>query len=309
MTDFLQRRATALVEEAKRLAAEGRSVEACRCLLETCDFVQRCFGSRHRELPELLQLLSDLHHARGDLGRAEHYQTRAWELRHLQVRHWQRLRSISRLDERWTLASADAARWPPPVHALFDRIRNDPNPGSSPEVVICGPPRSGKTHLLHALGHEAICRPWRTRVYRGDELLETLVASCRQASLRRRLARLDRYVVLLVDDLDPGHLSRDESDAVQALLLHRRSERRTLLAIVASAAAGDGGSREPADRWGLAGGRGETVWLGGAAGPPTGPRSTSAAARCPSPRGCHARPGRQHPSPAASPGTAAPRGG
>lgn len=231
MRDFLHRRASSLIGEARQLAAEGEGPEACRRLLATCEFLLRSFGSTHREIPELLQMLSDLYHVIGESREAEYYQTRAWELRHFQERNFRRLLGISRLAEEWTFSSANLERWPCSVQAFVHDIQNNPNSKLATEVIIFGPPRSGKTHLLHALGHEAIHRLWPTRIYLGYEFLESLVQARRSLNFHRSLCRLDRYVTLLIDELDPWNLSQDEAETLHTALVHRRGRRCTMLAI------------------------------------------------------------------------------
>lgn len=231
MNNFLQRRACLLIEEARKLAAEGSGREACRRVLATCDFLGDSFDHIHRELPSLFQLLSDLHDALGESREAERYQIRAWELQRCRERQIRRLLAISRLSDGRLLTASDPRRWPPSVGALFGRIRDDTLLDPAPEVLIFGPPGSGKTHLLHSLGHEAIDRPWPTRLCLGYELLETLSRARRILQLHRELLRLDRYRVLLVDEVDPWSLKPEESEVFHAALLHRRDRRCTVLAV------------------------------------------------------------------------------
>lgn len=228
MPDFLHRRASHLIDEAKGLDAAGQAREACRRLVAAAELLERSFGRGHRDLPELFQLLSDLHHGLGEPAEAERFQTRAWELRHLRARRSRRLLAVSRLDP--AFAAPDLDGWPATAHGLVERLRGDDLLEAAPEVLVFGPSQSGKTRLLHVLGHEAIERPWPARLYQGYELFEALATARRVLGVRRQLARLDRFAVLLVDELDPWHLTRGEAELFHTLLLHRRNRRSTVLA-------------------------------------------------------------------------------
>lgn len=231
MPNFLHRRASALIEEARGLAAAGGGREACRRLLATCELVERSFGRTHRELPELYQLLSDLHHGLDEVEEAARHQTRSWELLHLRARRLRRLLAVSGLAAEPETAAVDLDRWPPAVGALLEGLRGDAPFDPPPEVLAFGPTGSGKTRLLHVLGHQAIARPWPARLCPAYELLEILVEARRALRFRRTLSRLDRYRVLLVDELDPWSLTPREAEALHNTLLHRRGRRCTVLAI------------------------------------------------------------------------------
>ncbi|MFQ5861244.1 MAG: IS21-like element helper ATPase IstB [Dehalococcoidia bacterium] len=78
-------------------------------------------------------------------------------------------------------------------------------------VVTVGPPGTGKTHLLTALGVKACEARKRVLFVHAPALLEQLVASTANGSLGRKLSDLRRLDFLIIDEL--GYLPMDSRQA------------------------------------------------------------------------------------------------
>jgi DNA replication protein DnaC len=100
-------------------------------------------------------------------------------------------------------------------------------------LLAFGPPGVGKTHLLAGLGHALIDRGHKVLFMRTSELVQRLQAARRDLRLPSELARLDRFDLLILDDL--SYARRDQVEtSVLFELIAERYERKSI-AITANA--------------------------------------------------------------------------
>jgi DNA replication protein DnaC len=96
-------------------------------------------------------------------------------------------------------------------------------------VLAFGLPGRGKTHFLAALGRELILRHSKRVLFRpAFKLVGQLLAAKRDLRLEQELKKLDRYDVLILDDIGYVQQSREEMEVLFTLLAERY-ERRSLL--------------------------------------------------------------------------------
>ena len=88
-------------------------------------------------------------------------------------------------------------------------------------MLAFGPPGSGKTHLLCAIGLELIYAGRRVLFRRCDVLVQELLAAKRDLVLPRLLKQWGRFDALLIDDLGYVQHSRQEMEVLFNLLAHR----------------------------------------------------------------------------------------
>jgi DNA replication protein DnaC len=94
-------------------------------------------------------------------------------------------------------------------------------------VLLFGPPGVGKSHLVSGLGHALIDAGRRVLFTRCGELVQRLQAARRELRLPQELAKLDRFDLLILDDL--SYVRRDQAEtSVLFELIAERYERKSL---------------------------------------------------------------------------------
>lgn len=100
-------------------------------------------------------------------------------------------------------------------------------------LLAFGPPGAGKTHLMAGIGHALIDRGHKVLFTRTSELVQRLQAARRDLRLPNELAKLDRFDLLVLDDL--SYARRDQAEtSVLFELICERYERKSI-AITANA--------------------------------------------------------------------------
>jgi DNA replication protein DnaC len=95
-------------------------------------------------------------------------------------------------------------------------------------ILIFGPPGVGKSHLGAALGHAMIDAGYRVLFTRTTDLVQHLQAARQDLKLATALEKLDKYHLLVLDDLSYVQKSQAETSVIFELI-STRYERRSLL--------------------------------------------------------------------------------
>lgn len=94
-------------------------------------------------------------------------------------------------------------------------------------VLLFGPTGVGKSHLVCGLGHALIEAGRRVLFTRCSDLVQRLQAARRDLRLPQELTRLDRFDLLILDDL--SYVRRDQAEtSVLFELISERYERKSL---------------------------------------------------------------------------------
>jgi DNA replication protein DnaC len=94
-------------------------------------------------------------------------------------------------------------------------------------VLLFGPPGVGKSHLVCALGHALVDAGKRVLFTRCSDLVQRLQAARRDLRLPQELAKLDRFDLLILDDL--SYVRRDQAEtSVLFELIAERYEHKSL---------------------------------------------------------------------------------
>ena len=95
-------------------------------------------------------------------------------------------------------------------------------------LLLFGPPGGGKSHLASAIGLALVEKGWRVLFARTSDLVQRLQIARRELGLEAAIRRLDRYHLLILDDL--VYVTKDQAEtSVLFELISTRYERRSLL--------------------------------------------------------------------------------
>ncbi len=88
-------------------------------------------------------------------------------------------------------------------------------------MVFYGPPGVGKTHCLIAIGLAACMKGYRTLFVTAAGLLTGLLDAKRDGSIARKLRALDRFALLLIDELGYIPFEREATDLLFQVISQR----------------------------------------------------------------------------------------
>jgi DNA replication protein DnaC len=183
-------------------------------------------------LPTIKRLAGDLCARQSDLeGRPAHRLLEALlehEINEREVRRIDRHRTESGLSLAKRLSSFDFSAVPSVSKAQVMALTEGTQwIDRGANVLLFGPPGMGKSHLVSALGHALINARRRILFTRCADLVQPLQAARRDLRLPQELAQLDRFDLLILDDL--SYLRRDQAEtSVLFELISERYERKSL---------------------------------------------------------------------------------
>jgi len=96
-------------------------------------------------------------------------------------------------------------------------------------IVLIGPPGTGKSGLASGLLRQALLNGYRGRFYSAQDLLDELYASLADRSTSKLLNQLSAYDVLQIDELGYLTLNREQVNAFFKLMDLRYGRRATLI--------------------------------------------------------------------------------
>jgi len=144
-------------------------------------------------------------------------------------RRVERLLRESRLPLEKSWPALDLRRLPPKVVQQARSLLDGSFLARRENVLAFGPPGSGKTHLLCALGQELVRSGHRVLFATCGLLVQELLVAKRDLKLPRLLRRLSGYEALILDDLGYVQQSREEMEVLFTLLAERYERGSVLL--------------------------------------------------------------------------------
>jgi DNA replication protein DnaC len=95
-------------------------------------------------------------------------------------------------------------------------------------LILFGPPGGGKSHLAAAIGLALIENGWRVLFTRTSDLVQKLQIARRELALEAAIAKLEKYHLLILDDL--AYVTKDQAEtSVLFELISARYERRSMM--------------------------------------------------------------------------------
>jgi DNA replication protein DnaC len=150
----------------------------------------------------------------------------------VQERHRRRLDRFldeSDLPREKTLATLDRARLGPKVQRQLAVLLSGDFVRQGRNALAFGLPGRGKTHLFCAIGHELIRLGLRVYFTPAYALVQRLLAAKRDLRLEREVEILDRYDVVILDDIGYVQQTRDEMDVLFTFLAERYERRSVMI--------------------------------------------------------------------------------
>jgi DNA replication protein DnaC len=99
---------------------------------------------------------------------------------------------------------------------------------SGANLLLFGPPGGGKSHLASAIGLALVANGWRVQFARTSDLVQKLQVARRELALESAIGALERYDLLILDDIT--YVTKDQAEtSVLFELISARYERRSML--------------------------------------------------------------------------------
>jgi DNA replication protein DnaC len=144
-------------------------------------------------------------------------------------RKMQRLLKASGLPDGKTLGNLEEKLLPTKIRRLLPTLLEGHFVERAENILAFGLPGRGKTHFLAAVGRELILRHRYPVLFTPTfKLVQQLLVAKQQLRLESELKRLDRYPIIILDDL--GYVQQDRQEMeVLFTFLAERYERRSVL--------------------------------------------------------------------------------
>ena len=145
------------------------------------------------------------------------------------VRRIERLIKASKLPPGKTLATFDTKRLPLRIRRMLPDLCQGEFVDRADNLLVFGLPGVGKTHFAAAVGFELVQRGHSVLFAPTFKVVGGLLRAKRDLELERELRRLDRFEVLILDDIGYVQQTRDEMEILFTLLAERYERRSVVI--------------------------------------------------------------------------------
>jgi len=151
------------------------------------------------------------------------------ELEQRNQKHIQYLLKSAKLPRDKLLLDFDITRIPTLTFGLIQNLSSGDFIDRQENLLIFGNPGTGKSHLSIALAREW-CQQGRKYLYTtAASLVQDLLVAKSKMSLNNLIKKLDRFEVLIIDDISYIPYERAESDVLFVLLAQRYEQRSIVI--------------------------------------------------------------------------------
>lgn len=145
------------------------------------------------------------------------------------TRRTERLLKESKLPPDKTLATLDQSRLSTKVRRLVATLCEGDFLKRAENVLAFGLPGRGKTHCVAAIGHELVQRGHAVLFTKTFAIVQQLLSAKRDLRLDKELKRLDRFDVIVLDDVGYVQQDREEMEVLFTLLAERYERRSVMI--------------------------------------------------------------------------------
>lgn len=151
------------------------------------------------------------------------------EIAERRVHKVERLMRSSGLAPEKSLSTLDKKKLPTKVVKQLATLCEGRFVEEAENVLLFGGPGKGKTHVAMAIGHELINRGVAVYFIATFKLVQRLLVAKKDLALDAELKRLDRFDVVILDDIGYVQQDRDEMEVLFTFLAERYERRSVMI--------------------------------------------------------------------------------
>ena len=144
-------------------------------------------------------------------------------------RKLERLLKRSHLPKDKTLSSFDLSRMPVKIRRMVPELCKGAFVDKAENILAFGLPGRGKTHLLCAIGHELIKRQIPVLFFKTQQLVSELLRAKRDYELDLAIKKLDKFPVVILDDIGYVKQDREEMEVLFTFLSERYESKSVMI--------------------------------------------------------------------------------